>query len=219
MKRLILLMLLGSVLVPHLLFAETLEEFGNQMSTFYLAPTREGFDRLQKNADRFYDQLQGAGNGAEILVGVMIAKISAKHHWPIADGALGPKAKEILAGQSALARYLTDDSRVDPTKLDVWWAGFFATGEERYLENIFRYAGREIPQSDVKERLIVGAATWSFKSNCAQHAKVLEFARRKANMKSLSADRLTYLKDCIAFAESADGAPIRTRGTPEGAHP
>lgn len=200
-------------------FADALEEFGNQMSYFYLSPSQDKFNAIQRNADNLREKLEESQNGADILVAVMVAKISKKHQWPIINSAFGLRAKEIMDGKSSLAKYVLDDSQVDPTKLDVWWASFFAVGEEKYLDNIFQYAGLELPKGDLGKMLVIGAASWSFKANCKQHQKVLEFARQKLRSPSVPEVQKIFIKECIAFAEgkgTEQGAPGDAR---EAAHP
>ncbi len=180
--------------------AQNLEDFGDAMSDFYLDPTEQAFRKFQSDADQLRSQLEGDGNGADLLVAVMIARISAKYRWPISDGAFGVRAKELLNGQSVLAKYISNDTQVDPTKLDVWWASYYATGEDRYLENIFQYAGIELPKGDVGRMQVVGAATWSFKANCRQHKAVLASAKKRLDDSSLSDAHANFLKECIAGA-------------------
>lgn len=181
---------------------EGLEDFSKKMSYFYLVPSQEAFNTLQKSADYFRSELEGIVNGVDVLVAVMIARISAAHGWPITDGAFSVRANEILDGKSRFAKYISDDSQVDPTKLDVWWASFFATGDERYLENIFQYAELELPKDDIERMLVIGAAKWSFKANCRQHKKVLGYAKQKLNSTPMTKHRTTFLKDCIVFSET-----------------
>jgi hypothetical protein len=181
---------------------ESLEEFGYKMSYFYLAPGQEEFSAFQKSADHFKSKLDEAGNGADILVAVMIARISETYGWPIAGGAFAARSKEILEGKTDFAKYISDDSQVDPTKLDTWWASFSATGEERYLENIFQYAGQELPKGDTGRMLVIGAAKWSFKANCRQHDKVLSFSKKKLESATIAESQKSFLKECIDYAES-----------------
>ncbi|MEN8207251.1 MAG: hypothetical protein ABFS24_14775 [Pseudomonadota bacterium] len=181
---------------------ESIEEFGYKMSYFYLAPGQEEFSAFQKSADHFKPRLDETGNGADILVAVMIARISETYGWPIADGAFAARSKEILEGKTDFAKYISDDSQVDPTKLDIWWASFSATGEERYLENIFQYAGQELPKGDTGRMLVIGAAKWSFKANCRQHDKVLHFAKIKLESATATESQKSFLKECIDYAES-----------------
>lgn len=215
MKSIVLLICLAVSFWWQSVRADDLEKFGNQMSYFYLAPSQESFNAFQKNANEFRGELEGAGNGADILVAVMIAKISQLHSWPIGDGEFGRRAKEIAEGKSQLARYVIDDSKIDPTKLDVWWASFFATGDERYLGNIFQYAGLELPKGDIARMLIVGAATWSFKANCRQHKKVLEFAKKKLNSPAVPEVQTEFAKECIEFAEASDTEQGGPGGAPK----
>lgn len=181
---------------------ESLEEFGNKMSYFYLAPGQEEFSAFQKSADHFKRELGEAGNGSDILVAVMIARISETYGWPIEDGAFAARAKEILEGKTDFAKYISDDSQVDPTKLDTWWASFFAIGEESYLENIFQYAGQEFPKGDTRRVLVIGAAKWSFKANCRQHNRVLSFAVKKMESAAVTEPQRSFLKECMDYSES-----------------
>jgi hypothetical protein len=199
--------------------ADELEDFGEQSSHFYLAPSQTAFDEFQRKAERVRPQLEAAGNGSQLLVAVMIAKISQSNGWPIAGGSVGAAAKEIVEGRSDLAKYIADDTRVDPTKLDVWWASFFATGDIRYLEKLFRYAGRALPKGDIGSMMVIGAATWSFKANCRQHRRVLDFAKRKLALTTVSGEQNTFLKECIAYAEAIDAEPHAPGGAPQAARP
>jgi hypothetical protein len=184
--------------------SDELEKFGDKMMYFYLTPSPGEFSEFQKYADRFKREIEGNGNGGDILVTVMLARISAKYGWPIVDGAFSTKAREILDGKTDFARYISDDSQVDPSKLDIWWASFFATGDDRYLENIFQYAGQEMPKGDVGKLLVIGAAKWSFKSNCRQHGRVLHFAKNRMDSTSVTESQKAFLKECIDYAESED---------------
>ncbi|MCM0080002.1 hypothetical protein L4X63_00200 [Geomonas sp. Red32] len=204
MKRAMSLAFLLVLLICLPAIADELEDFGSQMSYFYLAPSAEGFKAFQAKADKFRGQFEKAGNGAKVLTAVMIARISEKNGWPITDGALGDLAREIAKGESKLAKYVSDDAQVDPGKLDVWWASFFATGDERYLERIFNYAGLELPKGDIERLMVIGSATWSFKANCRQHKKVLEFAKRKLEAPGLAEPQRSFLRDCIKSAVEPD---------------
>ena len=194
------------LLLSQTAIAGSFEDFGRQMPYFYLSPSKESFSEFQQNADKFRDKLKGAKNGADILVAVMIARISEAHGWQIAEGAFSKRAKEIAEGKSRLAKYIRDDSQVDPAKIDVWWASFFATGDEQYLEKILRFAGLELPKGDIQRMLVIGAATWSFKANCRQHKRVLEFAKRQLRSSSAPERQRLFLKECIAFAQNKDTA-------------
>lgn len=203
------------LLIPCLLCAGTLEDFGESMSNFYLSPTPEKFEEFQKQAAEFQGMLSKTDNGSDLLVSVMLARIAEKHSWPIQDESkLGKKANEILKGESKLAKYIADDSQVDPRKLDIWWASYFATGDESYLEKILTYAGEEMPKNDINKMLIIGAATWSFKANCKQHDSVHSYALQSIN-EPRCFHKKQFLNECAGTTNSAgfswrdkNGAPI-----------
>lgn len=181
--------------------ADDLKNFGTQVSYFYLTPTREAFEVFQKNAEGLRKEFDKAGNGSDVLVAVMIAKIAQKYNWPISEGTIGKRAREIADGKSRLAKYVVDDAQVNAAKLDIWWASFFATGDEMYLAKIVRYAGLELPKNDTEQMLIIQAATWSFKANCRQHPKVLAFAKQLLASPTTSEVQAKFIRDSIAFAE------------------
>lgn len=203
-------------------WADSYQDFSRQLSYFYLHPTKASFAKFQQDANRYQSQLEQKQNGADILVAVMIAKISGTKKWPIIDGNFGRIARQILARKTRLARYVWDDSKVDPGKLDIWWVSYFATGDKAYLDKIFRYVGLPKPKHDVMRKMVIAAANWSFKSNCRQHKSVLEYARRQLWTASLTTKRKTFLKDCITKAQSAsiqrntavqgDGVPASSDG-------
>jgi hypothetical protein len=179
----------------------TLKEFGQSTSNFEVAPTKEVFDKFQRDADKYHNQLCVEDNHADLIVSVMIARISQKYNWPITSEVLGEKAKEILIGKSKLGKYVSDDSIVDDQKLDIWWASFFVTEDNIYLEKIFRYAG-EYAGEDLKkldnkrDAIVYAAANWSFKSNCQQHEKVRLFAEEKQKNGTYSKHKMKYLQEC-----------------------
>lgn len=196
--------------------AKSFDDFGKQLSYFYLSPSREAFNTFQHDAEQFKGKLKAANNGVDVMVAVMIARISEKYGWAIVDGELGSIAKEILESTTPLAKFVSDDAKVNPSKLDIWWASFIATGEDQYLEKVFQYAGQELPKGNIEKALVIGAASWSFKSNCGQHKRVLEFAKKKLASKELSEKQKQFLQDCIGKLEvgsndvwiSRDGKPV-----------
>lgn len=187
---LILIYLLFSSLVS----ANDLVEFGRQMSYFYKEPSAASFIQFQKQADSHVAAFKKARNGADLLIALMIARISEKYSWDIQSKAFGDKANEILKGESKLARYISDDAKVDPGKLDMWWAQFFATGDEIYLEKIFMYAGEDPKEFGAGVGLVIGAASWSFKANCKLHKVVKKFALKKKSGAKFSSLKDKYLK-------------------------
>lgn len=193
-RGLILLALMAMALSAS---AATLQELGELAANFYLKPSPPAFDALQQGADEHQAELVGASNGAEILVAVEIARIAQKHGWKPGNGYFGKMAQEFLEGRTERARMVADDSRLDPGRLDIWWASFGGTGDEQYLEKIFRFAGQPLPKGNVPQLMLIGSATWSFKSNCLQHAAVRDFARRKLAQGQLTEARQQYLRECL----------------------
>lgn len=177
-------------------------DFDQVMTYFYLAPSADNFATFQRRADALQAELKNSSKAAPTIVAVMIAEISRKHGWPIADTAFGSVAKEILEGKTDFAKFVSDDAAVDPLKLDIWWASFSATGEDRFLEKIFAHVGIAYPEDELERSVTIKAASWSFASNCRQHEPVLAFAKRKLQSSTVSKDQARFLEGCIEIAEA-----------------
>lgn len=194
--KILLKLLYTALLIPTLLLAEDMEDFGKQMGDFYLSPSQQKFESFQIQAGRFEEKLCAKDNGTGLLVSVMIAEISKKHSWPISgEGKIATMASEIVKGESDLAKYVEDDKQIDPGKLDVWWCSYFATGETKYLDKLLAYAGEELPEGDINKMMIVGAATWSFKSNCNQHESIKRYTLAQIENPEY-AHKKSFLKEC-----------------------
>lgn len=188
-------------LIPALLFADDFESFGKQMGDFYLSPSQQEFEVFQVQANRFEEELCAKDNGTGLLVSVMISEISKKYSWPISrEGKIATTAKEIAKGESDLAKYVEDDKQVDPGKLDIWWCSYFATGETKYLDKLLVYAGEELPEGDINKMMVIGAATWSFKSNCEHHESIKSYT-----LKMIDKPEYTHKK---AFLQECAGLPV-----------
>lgn len=188
--------------IASLCYANELQEFGKQMSYFYLNPTEKNFFEFQKKAASLEQELKSSKNHADIMVALMVARISEKYNWSIQDTFFSKQSLEILEGESKLAKFINDDSVINPTKLDIWWTSYFATGNNQYLYKILLYAGEEIPKDNIFTLLVIGAATWSFKSNCKQHESVRDFALKMSKDNSLSTRKREYLLEVVKFADN-----------------
>lgn len=182
-------------------FANDMEKLGNQLNNFYLEPTKEKFIDFQLTANKFETELTSSRNSSDILVALMTARISEKYKWPIEDTFFDEQAKEILEGKSELAQFINNDDLVSPAKLDMWWASYFATGDETYLHKLLKYAGEDLPKGDTAKLMVVGAATWSFKSNCKQHQSIRDFAQKMSQDNSLSSKKREFLIETVKFVD------------------
>lgn len=192
----------------------SLDELSDRLTWFYQAPSKADFDTIQTEADQLAKEIDAHSGGTSLLVAVAIARISEKNHWPLSKGLFGKRAGEILAGKSRLAQFIADDSQVNPTKLDIWWVSYFATGDTRYLHNLFRYAGLELPKTDMNRTMVIGSATWSAKSNCRQHPDVAAFAGKLVTAKPISKHQAEFLRACAAEADDENGTWLGKDGKP-----
>ncbi len=168
------------------------------MSNFYMEPSLARFEKLQNLSDKFYKELKEADGGAEVLVSIMIWRAAEKNSWPISGkGKASKLAKELASKKGKMYAYIVDDKLVDPSKLDMWWSSFFATGDETYRDKILFYAGVDKEGKPIDDLLIIGAATWSFKANCRQHDLVKKFAEKSLISPKYS-DRKVFLQSCLA---------------------
>lgn len=202
MKHYALLVMLASTFFPNTSKAQNLDDFQDKGTYFYLSPSEKAFNEFQKSAEDNKNEILRLGNGSEIITSVMLARINAKYNWPLTDNIFGTIAKEILVGKSPLAKYVNDDSQVTPNKIDIWWASFFATGEDIYLKKIFNYVGKIPDKSDDELTVLILVSSWSFKSICQQHDKVLGFAKQMLVSDSILDSQALFLKLCIDSVES-----------------
>lgn len=214
MKRIALIFACLFAAFAHAAPNDGIEELEYQMSYFYLSPSKTSFELLQQLAGQHSAKFKSSGNGAEMLMATLISKASQAHGWPIQDGPFAKLAREISAGTSDVAKFVSDDRVVDPSKLDTWWVSFFATGDSRYLENLLVYAGEEMPEKDIEHMLVIGAATWSFTSNCHQHERVRAFAQQKLSGTNLSTEKITYLQQCVAAGKARTLQPDSASDAP-----
>lgn len=67
---------------------------------------------------------------------------------------------------------------ISPQALDMLWATFFATGDEKVVQRIISVIHLS-KDGKGQEILIGGAALWSLKSNAKQHKKVMDICRQE----------------------------------------
>ena len=184
-------------LFPSLRAGSELEELGNTMAHFYENPSEKAFEKFQKDIANF-DSFFKSRPQPTMLVAVFIAKTSEKYGYPIMESPFAEMAARVSDPKSKIGKFVNDDKEVSPTKLDVWWACFSATGDDKYLEKIFGFVGRDMDKDrNVSHLLIYGAANWSFKSNCRQHDKVMKFAKAKLEKGKLSPSQKKFLESCV----------------------
>ncbi len=187
--------------ISSLATADDVGDMCRALTYFYLHPSKKEFKGIQRRANVSFDILKSKENGALLLAAVGIARIAQKYGWPLIKGSLTDVAKDIVGGKSKLAKYIDDDSVVDPSKLDIWWVSFMVTGDEKYLDKLLNFAGKPMLEDDPNEMVVIGAASWSFKSNCCQHKKVLEYAKKKLADGNLRGKQAEFIKRCVEEAE------------------
>jgi len=182
MPRMLGIALVGSLLAAtHVFGADSFEDTGERMTHYYLAPTPEEFDAIQKgikaNLKKF--EANEKENGSALLAATFLARVAGKYRYPLLDiGRLDNTARSIMTREaSKIATYVNDDTQIDPGKLDIWWIGYFATGDTSYLDKIVGQVADLKSKSGVSNLLVAGAANWSMTSNCEQHPAVLGYVR------------------------------------------
>lgn len=78
--------------------------------------------------------------------------------------------------QSSPQPPLIENMPLSADVLDMLWASFFITGDERYVERIVS-ALRGQGQYDANKTLTAGAATWSLTANAHQHKRVMKICQ------------------------------------------
>jgi hypothetical protein len=186
--------------------ASSPDALAEQMTYFYLEPSEESFAAFQQGVATNFEKLSSGNPGFTTLMSVFLGKVHEKHGWPLADiHDLDDQARAIANHDaSELSRYVWDDTQVDPGKLDVWWASFFATGNTRYLENLIGQLGDLEAQRGAANIMVMGAANWSFNSNCRQHSAVLMYAKSVLR-RNPPVPNHDALKEIVEQAEKPDG--------------
>jgi hypothetical protein len=177
--------------------AQNLAEFAVQMTDFYLTASPDSFAEFQRNAATLVDDMKGTG--ADEITTIMIAKVSQVHGWPIADEPFKRRVLELLEGKSSWAKFVSDDSQVDEHKIQYWWAAFYATGDEAYLERAFPYAGLGLARSD-RQHVVESEVSTLFLNSCRHDVKVVEFVRRKLRTQALTETQARFTKECVSYA-------------------
>ena len=85
-----------------------------------------------------------------------------------------------------------------PVELDMLWAGFFATGDDRYVLRVIR-ALSPAPR-DKSAAIVVAAARWSLTANARQHSAVLDVCRKEMPRQPEAV--AAVLREVVANAES-----------------
>jgi tetratricopeptide (TPR) repeat protein len=172
---------------------ELLESIERRTNYFYTAPTQSEFEAIQgvirrnlASIDRKVnyrpESIAGPYSGSEhqtVLIAVFLARVHERHGWAIGDmGGLDDLAMSIAGHDgSDLSNYVNDDSLLDGSKLDIWWMGFSATGDTRYLDQLARQVMPLTSEMKPSQAMISAAANWSFESNCRQHPAILSYAK------------------------------------------
>lgn len=210
MKRLLLcfLTLLGLSLP---LRANHLESYSAELARFHLAPTRQSYEHLEAENDQLAPVLKKKGNYGDLNAAVFLARAAEKYHWSITGkGPISETAREIVKGESKQAKYVRDNNAVTSDKLDIWWASFFATGDNKYLAMLLNRARYPRSGEHAADFMVPAAAAWSFKANCRQDPTVLAFAK-EALAKDTYPQKTVFLKECIAAAphssQASESAP------------
>ncbi|NDV61962.1 hypothetical protein G0Q06_05820 [Puniceicoccales bacterium CK1056] len=174
------------------------EEVRLEEHYFYLNPNEEAFNVFLTKASVSTEVSKaelGAYYFADFLDAVFVARASEKYGYSIVGTGYVPEtAREILLGESDKARFVSDDDIVDVFKLDVWWASFFATGEDVYLTKILDYAVGRQWTDEMAE--VMGKAQRSFKSRCKWHKLVRNFAEQALGDPAYE-DGKRYLRECL----------------------
>ncbi len=210
MNTMIRILLLAFITLSASGASDELHELGQRMMTFHTGPTKEKFDRIQELMKKHLSELEQRDSGTKALrTAVFLARIKLKYGWNLADiGHFDDLAQEVIAGKSELARYANDDHAVDPTKLDIWWWEYFATGDDKYLAQLLKQTGDLDDLMATKGDLdsfrhrvvLMSVANWSVKSNCSNAPSVLRFVKKAIDQEK-DAGRHRFLEECIQSAD------------------
>ncbi len=104
--------------------------------------------------------------------------------------------------QQSIAKRPHDPTPIDtqeissPAILDMLWANFMATGDERYVKRIITASPwLDSPGVSTEKKIISGAARWSLTANARQHKRVLQICMRERDNQPALKQVLTEIID------------------------
>ncbi len=168
--------------VPALAASIPAEDISEALMGFYQAPSPERFDAIQAGLAANLAAFETGKDGVATPTATFLARVHQKHGWPLRDvGGLDELARSIAGRDgSEIALFVNDDGWVTPSKLDVWWSSFFATGETRYIDRIvaqLRDPAEVKADPTAPSHLVAAAASWALGANARQHPTVMAHLR------------------------------------------
>jgi hypothetical protein len=160
-------------------------------------------DTLMQQA--FYQQLKQTDDDNFIYgFGYTLWLIHTDHSIKLLDEFLKPDRMEVYQGEfkKLNKQKFTDlwsDRITSPEHLDLLWADFFATGNERSIKKIISNLS-ELDSKDPYELATAGSAQWSLTSNAISHDKVLQIC--KAEQQSADQEFRAPLNEIVTRAEN-----------------
>ena len=187
---------------------QTLDDFGNALTYFYQHPSQNEFSLICNEEP--YHRREMAKASADEVVPVFVTVGERKYGYVIAKADDDPH----LHGPFTAANvddYLLSDENASPGQNDALWVAFFTSGDERYLDVLYRRAtsvttvigpdGKPEVGPDGKPALVIDltqtTAAWSYKANCRQHPAVLAHLRKQHGHEE-------FAKECEAWAAGKD---------------
>ncbi len=182
------------------------DKLNKQMMYFYQNPNQQQFKTIQQDMM----SAMPANNKHVPAMVIWAYAASQKYGWTMNADFYPALTQQLHNPQSKFSQFIADDNKINPTKLDMWWSSFFATGEEQYVRKVFKQAIalEKVKQSidnkktktkqDLLYFAILASADWSFKANCRQHAKIRTFARQWQRQSGLTAEAKQLLTTCVS---------------------
>jgi hypothetical protein len=174
--------------------ALSLAELSLRISTFHSSPTQASFSAILGSF-----QLLSQDRADAALMATFIVFATERFHLST-EGEPDSLPLTVFRSLSSatLLRWL-DHPATSPEKNDVLWMGFFATGDEQYLDRLAAIATSFDPTRRTGDRAVVidlaaASALWSYKSNAAQWPEVHAHAERMA------AAGIGFAKECLDYA-------------------
>ena len=148
-------------------------KLGERIMGFYEEPSPEVFAEIAAGKDEAIEfaKAKGPPGGAESIersTRVFLALAWQKHGY-----AGAPYSEEEM--QATIA-YIQELKVTEAGELDAFWAAFFATGDELYLDRLVKAAGS-------RSSCIAGAARWSLGANYHQRKAVRKYFNQRPKIK------------------------------------
>lgn len=172
-----LLMMLGPSIAGESKKITSENELDELLNTYYLNPRPELISDaiLFMNKEKLFEKQSAEAPSLAFFALVFQNNQDRTPKWNEVINSTNGKTRELLSTAMTMAKEKDPIMKIrehSPSVNDMYWAAFFATGDERYLGRLVDEL-RYVDERSSMELFVTGAsAKWSLAANAARHKKV-----------------------------------------------